>query len=66
MIKYSYFDDNNDGLIDRFNFRISFFTDSGTENLKNLRLIILFPYEFKVNIAGKMNASAFIDIDTPI
>ena len=66
MIKYSYFDDNNDGLIDRFNFRISFFTDSGTENLKNLRLIILFPYEFKVNIAGKMNASALIDIDTPL
>ena len=66
MIKYSYFDDNNDGLIDRFNFRISFFTDRTTQYLKNLRLIFLFPYEFKVNIAGKMNAAAFIDIDTPL
>jgi hypothetical protein len=66
LIKYSYFDDNNDGLIDRFNFRISFFTDRTTQYLKNLRLIFLFPYEFKVNIAGKMNAAAFIDIDTPL
>ena len=66
LIKYSSYDDNNDGLIDRFNFRISFFTDDLTKNLNNLRLIFFFDYEFKVNIAGKMNTSAFIDIDTPL
>ena len=66
LIKYSYYDDNNDGLIDRFNFRISFLTDRNTSYLDNIRLIFLFSYEFKVNIVGKMNTSAFIDIDTPL
>jgi len=29
-------------------------------------LIFLFKYEFKVNIVGKMDTAAFIDIDTPL
>ena len=66
LIKYEYFDDNNDGLIDRFKFKISFITDEGTKNINNIRLIFLFKYEFKVNIVGKMDTAAFIDIDTPL
>ena len=66
LIKYSSFDDNNDGLMDRFNFRISFVTDNNTTAINNLRLIFLFSYEFKINIVGKMNTAAFIDIDTPL
>ena len=66
LIKYEYFDDNNDGLIDRFKFKISFITDEKTKSINNIRLIFLFKYEFKVNIVGKMDTAAFIDIDTPL
>ena len=66
MIKYEYFDDNNDGLIDRFKFRISFIPDNDARQINNLRLIFLFKYEFKVNIVGKMDTAAFIDINTPL
>ena len=52
--------------MDRFNFRISFVTDNNTTAINNLRLIFLFSYEFKINIVGKMNTAAFIDIDTPL
>ena len=66
LIKYEYFDDNNDGLIDKFKYKITFFTDNNVTALKNLRLIFLFKYEFKENIVGKMNTAAFVDIDTPL
>ena len=66
LIKYEYFDDNNDGLIDKFKYKITFFTDNDVRALKNLRLIFLFKYEFKENIVGKMNTAAFVDIDTPL
>ena len=66
LIKYEYFDDNNDGLIDRFKFRISFIPDNDARQINNLRLIFLFKYEFKVNIVGKMDTAAFIDINTPL
>ena len=66
MIKYEYFDDNNDNITDRFKFKITFKTDYGVKNLKNLKLIFLFKYELKENIVGKMNTTAFVDIDTPL
>ena len=66
LIKYEYFDDNNDGLIDRFKFKISFIPDNDARSINNLRLIFLFKYELKANIVGKMDTAAFIDINTPL
>ena len=66
LIKYEYFDDNNDGLIDRFKFKISFIPDNNARSINNLRLIFLFKYELKANIVGKMDTAAFIDINTPL
>ena len=65
LIKYSYFDDNNDGLIDRFNFKITFLTDHVNE-IRNIKLVFFFRYEFKENVVGKMNTVAMADIDTPL
>ena len=64
LIKYEYFDDNNNGLIDRFKFKITFKTD--VPNLKNIKLVFLFKYEFKINIFGRMYTVAMADIDTPL
>ena len=64
LIKYEYFDDNNNGLIDRFKFKITFKTD--VPNLRNIKLVFLFKYEFKINIFGRMYTVAMADIDTPL
>ena len=64
LIKNEYFDDNNDGLIDRFKFKITFKTKS--MNLKNIKLAFLFKYELKTNVVGRMNTAALVDIDTPL
>ena len=66
LIKYSYFDDNNDGLIDRFNFKITFLADYPVDQIKNIKLVFFFRYEFKENVVGKMNTVAMADIDTPL
>ena len=63
LIKYEYFDDNNDGLIDRFKFIITFL--SKVKNIKNIKLIFGFKYEFRINVVGKMHTIAMVDIDTP-
>ena len=64
LIKYEYFDDNNNGLIDRFKFKITFKAD--VPNLKNIKLVFLFKYEFKINVFGRMYTVAMADIDTPL
>ena len=64
LIKYEYFDDNNDGLIDRFKFKITFRTGD-VQNLRKIQLIFSFKYEFKINIFGRMHTVALVDIDTP-
>ena len=65
LIKYSYFDDNNDGLIDRFNFKITFQNDD-VKRLKNIKLVFFFEYEFRTVVVGRMNTVAMVDIDTPL
>ena len=65
LIKYDYFDDNNDGLIDRFNFRITFYDEDVTK-IQNIKLVFLFKYEFRINVIGRMNTVAMADIDTPL
>ena len=64
LIKYSYFDDNNDGLIDRFNFKITFQND--VKRLNNIKLVFFFKYEFRTVVVGRMNTVAMVDIDTPL
>ena len=66
LIKYSYFDDNNDGLIDRFNFKITFLAEDQVNQIRNIKLVFFFRYEFKENVVGKMNTVAMADIDTPL
>lgn len=65
LIKYEYFDYNNDGLIDKFKFKITFISDN-VENIRNIKLVFSFKYEFRVNIVGRMNTVALVDIDTPL
>jgi len=65
LIKYSFFDDNNDGLKDRFKFKITFYQEN-MENLKNIKLVFLFKYEVRTNVVGRMNTVAMVDIDTPL
>ena len=65
LIKYSFFDDNNDGLKDRFKFKITFYPDD-MNNLKNIKLAFLFKYEVRTNVVGRMNTVAMVDIDTPL
>ena len=66
LIKYEYFDDNNDGLIDRFKFIITFLSEnSDVRQIKNIKLIFGFKYEFRINVVGKMHTIAMVDIDTP-
>ena len=65
LIKYSYFDDNNDGLIDRFNFKITFQNDD-VKQVKNIKLVFFFEYEFRTVVVGRMNTVAMVDIDTPL
>ena len=65
LIKYSFFDDNNDGLKDRFKFKITFYPDN-MNNLKNIKLVFLFKYEVRTNVVGRMNTVAMVDIDTPL
>lgn len=64
LIKYEYFDDNNDDIIDRFKYIITFETDD-VRNLQNIKLIIGFKYEFRINVVGRMHTIAVVDIDTP-
>ena len=65
LIKYEYFDDNNDGLIDKFKFKITFIKEN-QEIIRNIKLVFSFKYEFRVNIVGRMNTVALVDIDTPL
>lgn len=44
LIKYESFDDNNNGLIDRFKFKI-IFKQNNVKNLKNIKMVFLFSYE---------------------
>lgn len=64
LIKCSSFDDNNDGLIDRFKFKITFEVND-VQKIENIKLIFFFKYEFKINVFGRMNTVAMADIDTP-
>ena len=66
MIKQESFDDNNDGLIDRFKFKITFRSKTKTQDLRNIKLVFLFKYELKSNVVGRMNTTAMVNIDTPI
>ena len=65
IIKYSFFDDNNEGLKDRFKFKITFYPNN-MKNLKNIKLVFLFKYEIRTNVVGRMNTVAMVDIDTPL
>ena len=65
LIKYESFDDNNNGLIDRFKFKITF-KQNNVKNLKNIKMVFLFSYELKTNVVGRMNTTAMINIDTPL
>lgn len=66
LIKQESFDDNNDGLIDRFKFLITFKLNEIASYLKNIKLVFLFKYELKSNVVGRMNTAAMVNIDTPI
>ena len=65
LIKYEYFDYNNDDLIDKFKFKITFISED-IEKIRNIKLVFSFNYEFRVNIVGRMNTVALVDIDTPL
>ena len=65
LIKYSFYDDNNDGLKDRFSFKMTFFPNN-VKNIKNIKLVFLFKYEVRTNVVGRMNTVAMVDIDTPL
>lgn len=69
LIKYEYFDDNNDGLIDKFKFKITFFQDEQNKDVKqlrNIKLAFFFKYEFLSNVRGRMKTVALADIETPL
>ena len=65
LIKYKYFDDNNDGLIDRFQYTINIYNQD-LSRITNIKLVFLYKYEFRVNVIGRMNTLAIADIDTPL
>lgn len=64
LIKYEFFDDDNDKIKDKFKFKITFQEDVTT--LKNIKLVFLFRYELGKQIVGRMNTVAMVDIDTPL
>ena len=65
LIKYEFFDDDNDKIKDKFRFKITF-QEENVEKLKNIKLIFLFRYELGKQIVGRMNTVAMVDIDTPL
>ena len=65
IIKYEEFDDNNDKLKDRFKFKINIPVEDVTQ-ITNIKLIFLFNYEVNINIVGRMNTIAVVDVDTPL
>lgn len=64
MIKYEYLDTNNDGLKDIFRYKINIPVEN-VALIQNVRIAILYNYEFRANIVGKMNTVAMIDISLP-
>ena len=64
LIKYEFFDDDNDKIKDKFKFKITF--QENVENLRNIKLVFLFRYELGKQIVGRMNTVAMVDIDTPL
>lgn len=64
LIKYEFFDDDNDKIKDKFKFKITFKEDA--KNLRNIKLVFLFKYELGKQIVGRMNTVAMVDIDTPL
>ena len=64
LIKYEFFDDDNDKIKDKFKFKITFQED--VTELKNIKLVFLFKYDLAKQIVGKMNTVAMVDIDTPL
>ena len=64
LIKYEFFDDDNDKIKDKFKFKITF--QENVENLRNIKLVFLFRYELGKQIVGRMNTVALVDIDTPL
>ena len=64
LIKVKAFDENFDGLIDKYDFRIAFNNDI-INKIKNIKIILFFQYSLKENVNGSMVTPAAIDIDTP-
>ena len=64
LIKVKAFDENFDGLIDKYDFRIAF-NNNINHIIKNIKIILFFQYSLKENVNGSMVTPAAIDIDTP-
>jgi hypothetical protein len=64
LIKVKAFDENFDGLINKYDFRIAFNNDIN-DIIKNIKIILFFQYSLKENVNGSMVTPAAIDIDTP-
>ena len=64
LIKTRVYDENNDNLIDKFDFRIAFNKDP-SEKIENIKILFLFNYSLSENVKGNMITPASINIDTP-
>ena len=64
LIKVKAYDENYDGLIDKYDFRIAFNKESSHE-IKNIKILLFFQYKLTQNVIGTMITPAAIDIDTP-
>ena len=64
LIKTRVYDENNDNLIDKFDFRIAF-NKEPSEEIKNIKILFLFNYSLSENVKGNMITPASINIDTP-
>ena len=64
LIKVKAYDENYDGLIDKYDFRIAFNKNSLHE-IKNIKILLFFQYNLTQNVIGTMITPAAIDIDTP-
>ena len=63
LIKVKAFDENFDGLINKYDFRIAF--NNNDDKIKNIKIILFFNYTLKENAKFSMVTPAVIDIDTP-
>ncbi len=64
LIKVKALDENFDGLINKYDFRIAFNKELN-DVIKNIKIILFFNYTLKENAKFSMVTPAVIDIDTP-